>query len=65
MSDNKNIPIISDRQIAVDVLEQELRQTLGAYVDARYVSFVCKWKHMLYAVLRVHLKKLADLDKVR
>ena len=65
MSENTHIPIISDRQIAMDVLEQELKETLLTYIDKRNIPFVLKWRNMLYTVLRAYHKKVAELDKVK
>jgi hypothetical protein len=65
MSENTNIPIVSDRQIAMDVLEQELKLTLSAYIDKRNIPFVLKWRNMLYKTLRTYHKKVAELDRVR
>jgi hypothetical protein len=65
LRENTHIPIISDKQIAMDGLEQELKGILLLYIDKRYIPFVLKWRNMLYKVLRAYHKKVAELDKVR
>ena len=65
LRENTHTPIISDKQIAMDGLEQELKGILLLYIDKRYIPFVLKWRNMLYKVLRAYHKKVAELDKVR